>query len=291
MDLRQLHYFTAVAEEQTISAAARKLHISQPPLSQQIKLLEDELGIRLFDRQPRKVTLTDAGHLLYRHAKNILMLSDEALHEVRDFAQGLHGTLRLGTISSSGSALLERRMLDFCNQYPDVHFELHEGNTFELLRLLEQGVIEIAVVRTPFQTDDVACAYLEEEPMSAVGWPRFFNGNHTRRLALEALTDKPLIIYRRFEQILRTAFSARMLTPNFFCINDDARTCLAWANASLGVALVPQSVTRQMARPGIGIYELEEPELRTRIAAIHKSDGYLSDIAVRFLKVFEQSKQ
>lgn len=213
MDLRQLHYFTAVAEEQTISAAARKLHISQPPLSQQIKLLEDELGIRLFDRQPRKVTLTDAGHLLYRHAKNILMLSDEALHEVRDFAQGLHGTLRLGTISSSGSALLERRMLDFCNQYPDVHFELHEGNTFELLRLLEQGVIEIAVVRTPFQTDDVACAYLEEEPMSAVGWPRFFNGNHTRRLALEALTDKPLIIYRRFEQILRTAFSARMLTP------------------------------------------------------------------------------
>ena len=94
MDLKQLQYFVAIAEAGSITAAAKKLHLSQPPLSMQLKLLEEEMGTLLIERGPRSVTLTDAGRLLYRHAKQILTMADNALHDLADFNQGLRGTLR-----------------------------------------------------------------------------------------------------------------------------------------------------------------------------------------------------
>lgn len=95
MDIKQLTYFLAIAEEGNISAAAKKLHISQPPLSLQLKLLEEELGVVLLERGARKSTLTDAGRLLYKHARYILQLVENAEREIQDFGNGIQGTLRL----------------------------------------------------------------------------------------------------------------------------------------------------------------------------------------------------
>ena len=131
MDIKQLTYFLAIAEEGNISAAAKKLHISQPPLSLQLKLLEEELGVVLLERGARKSTLTDAGRLLYKHARYILQLVENAEREIQDFGNGIQGTLRLGTISSSGTILLGERMRLFHRAAPNIRFEIHEGNTFQ----------------------------------------------------------------------------------------------------------------------------------------------------------------
>ena len=107
MDIRQLTYFMVIAEEGQITAAARRLHMAQPPLSQQMKALEEELGVQLLQREPRSVTLTDAGEILYRRARQIVTLTDSTRREIADFKNGLRGTLSIGTVSSSGSVILQ----------------------------------------------------------------------------------------------------------------------------------------------------------------------------------------
>ncbi len=103
MDIKQLTYFIAIVEEGTITHAANRLHMAQPPLSTQLKLLEDELGTKLLERGARKIKLTDAGKILYQRAKHIIEITNSTTKEIEEFRKGIQGTLRLGTISSSGT--------------------------------------------------------------------------------------------------------------------------------------------------------------------------------------------
>ena len=168
MDIKQLTYFITIAEEGTITHAANKLHMAQPPLSTQLKLLEDELGIKLIERGARKVKLTDAGKILYKRAKHILEITNSTTKEIEEFRKGIQGTLRLGTISSSGTALLSKRIINFNKKYPNIKFEIHEGNTYELIEKMNSGIIEVGIVRTPFNSQNFECIFLETEPMVAV---------------------------------------------------------------------------------------------------------------------------
>ena len=113
MDLKQLLYFVTVVNEGNITAAARKLHIAQPALSNHIKNLEDDLDMKLFYRGPRKITLTDAGEILYTKANNILELKHSIRRELEDSRSGFKGTLKIGTISAIDADLLENNFLNF----------------------------------------------------------------------------------------------------------------------------------------------------------------------------------
>lgn len=174
MDIRQLLYFTTIAEEGSISAAAKKLHLSQPPLSYQMKLLEKELHLPLIERSARGIELTEAGRVLYKRAQGILELSELTRKEMLAMASGFTGTLHIGTVSSSGASLLGWRIPAFHQKYPQIGFAIHEGNTFELMEMLESGLIELAIVRTPFHSDQLNCLYLSPEPMIAAGAASFF---------------------------------------------------------------------------------------------------------------------
>lgn len=289
MNLKQLQYFTAVVQTGSISAAAKMLHISQPPLSTQLRLLEEELGATLFERGARSIRLTDAGRTLYTRAQSILDLTETAVKEVRDIGSGLSGTLSIGTISSSGTALLHHRIPEFNRLYPDVRFEIYEGNTYELIEKLSRGIIEIAIVRTPFQNDGYECLYLNAEPMAAVGDAGYFPDSGRDAVSLRDLKDAPLIYYRRFEPLIGTAFAREGLTPVVLCKNDDARTSLLWANAGLGVALVPLSITPAIRSENLTLRIIDSPALITRIAAIRKSSQYHSVVAERFFACFRNS--
>ena len=165
MDIRQLTYFMVIAEEGQITAAARRLHMAQPPLSQQMKALEEELGVQLLQREPRSVTLTDAGEILYRRARQIITLTDSTRREIADFKNGLRGTLSIGTVSSSGSVILRPALRQFHDSHRGIRFEIYDGNTFRVLDMLGKGLIEIGIVRTPFKQDAFDCTLLPEEPM------------------------------------------------------------------------------------------------------------------------------
>ena len=288
MDIRQLTYFMVIAEEGQITAAARRLHMAQPPLSQQMKALEEELGVQLLQREPRSVTLTDAGEILYRRARQIIALTDSTRREIADFKNGLRGTLSIGTVSSSGSVILRPAL----RQFHDSHrFEIYDGNTFRVLDMLRKGLIEIGIVRTPFKQDAFDCTLLPEEPMVLAYADTLADPNPGQpSLTVEQLHGLPLILYRRFDQLFHDVCEAHNLTPNFLCRNDDARTTLLWAETGLGYAVVPASAISPTRRPQLQTKTIDEPRLRTQLAVITSKHRYLSGIARQFIDALTKTE-
>lgn len=288
MDIKQLKYFLTIAEEGQITAAAKKLNMAQPPLSFQLKALEDELGVKLVERGSRKIKLTDAGRILYNRADQILKLTGSTVRELKDFAEGVEGTLSIATVSSSGSILLTERLKKFHDKYPNVNFEISEGNSYKILELLTSGLIEIGIVRTPLNLENFESIYLPEEPMVAVMTRDLEWESNKEIILLKELINKPLIMYRRFEKLILECCKKSGFEPKIFCKNDDARTTLLWAEAGLGIAIVPKSAVQLIGSTNLIYKEIDEQALRTQIAAIWVKNRYISSSAKHFLEVFEE---
>lgn len=286
MDLKQLHYFLAIVEEEQITAAARKLHIAQPPLSHQMKLLEEELQVKLFERGPHRIRLTEAGTVLARHARTLLEQADTARRAVADCRAGLRGTLTLGMVSSSGGLLLQPAMQTFCRTHPDVHFAIHDANTYQLIEMLDSGRIDLGIVRTPFRNSRFHCRYLAPEPMTASMTKALDWCPERQTIDLAELSGRPLILYRRFQQLLEDAFAASAITPNIYCLNDDARTSILWANAGLGIAITPASAVPLADHAHLHVKTINDTALHTRLACIWRKDRALSQLASNFLQAF-----
>ena len=240
MDLKQLTYFVTVVSEGTISAAAKKLHMTQPPLSIQLRLLEEEIGCLLFERGSRSIRLTDAGKMMYEKASTLLHMSALLKEELQEYQRGTYGTLRLGVVSSVSSTLFCQWFCDFHNLHPDIRFELSEADTYQLLENLRDGLIELALVRTPFPLGDFQSFPLKKERIAAAGHARYFS-SRSDTVSVEELSRMPLILYRRWEAVLAEAFHKKNLPFEPFCKNDDARTTAFLADTGAGVGILPQS--------------------------------------------------
>ncbi|MCB2293454.1 LysR family transcriptional regulator [Clostridium algoriphilum] len=286
MDIKQLRYFLTIAEEGQITAAARRLHIAQPPLSQQLKLLERELGVKLVERGPRHIHLTDAGEILRTRAEQILELSDSTINEIDDFKKGLNGTLSIGMVSSSGALLIKNTMSKFHEEYSGVKFSVHEGNTFKILELLNRGIIEVGIVRTPFKALNCNYKCMKKEPMIAAMTKKYSSDLEGNYISLEQLSGKPLIFYRRFEQLIMDTCIESGFKPEVFCKNDDARTTLLLANAGFGIGIAPKSAFELSCNQNLIYKEIKNEKLETSLAAIWIKDRYMSSLADRFIKCF-----
>lgn len=290
VDLKQLEYFTYVVNEGTISAAAKKLNISQPPLSAQMKALEQEFNCTLFERGSRQIQLTEAGRILYRHAINLLEMSDCATKEMNDFTAGTQGTLRIGVTSSVGNLLLDQWIHPFHQKHPNIHYEIIEANTYELLAKLEANLLEVALVRTPFPSHSFECISLMDEPMVAVGAPSFFEKSKTNSISLMQLTHEPIILYRRWEKLIANLLAEENLSWNVLCTNDDARTSIHWANKGLGIAVVPYSAL-SLAQSNTTIYKvIDAPRLHSSISMIYNQHTYISTISNLFIEYVKTSQ-
>ena len=265
MDLRQLEYFREIADTGSINEAARRLNMSQPPLSYQLRLLEEELGVRLFERSSQGVTLTEAGTLLYSRAGELLSYADSTKQEVERF--GRRRILRLGLTSSTVAPMIPF-IAEYARRNPEASFEVHDGTTFSLFNSLLAGIIDVSVVRTPLRLDEVEHTVLCTEPMIAVSAPAEETPRRGRA-ALSELTGRPLIVYRRYEKLITDAFAAHALEADFFCVCDDARGAVLWAKAGLATAILPASMSSLCA--GLDIREIDEKALETQILLIwHK---------------------
>ena len=259
MEIRQLEYFRAIVDAGTISAAARNLHMTQPPLSYQIRQLENALNVKLFDRTSKGVTLTEAGKLLYDRSGNLLEYARSTELEVSK--SGKKRILRIGLTPTTVDTIMPY-ISQFSKKNPDVNFEVHDGITYSLYQYLLDGIIDISVARTPLRLDEVSYMELCSEPMIAVSAPE----NTASSLKLADLLHRPLILYRRYEELIMNTFHAQNMNPDIFCVCDDPRGAMLWAKEDLATAIFPQSMASLC--DGLCIQELDEPDLVTKILLI-----------------------
>lgn len=233
MDLKQLRYFTTVAEEGTISAAAKKLFMSQPPLSTQMKLLEQELGCSLFERGQKHIRLTETGRLLYDRAQTLLRMEASMRQDVEACARTEKDTIRIGVVSSVICTRAGEWISDFLKKNDGVTIEITESNTYSLIEKLRTDQIHAALVRTPFPENEFRVHSLAHEKMIAVGAKRRLPDMVTMNI----LSHYPLILYRRWEPIIKEAFqktawsraaSAYATTPEQRSTSRNARSVSRW---------------------------------------------------------------
>lgn len=253
IDLRLLRYFIAVAEEGHLTKAAQRIGIQQPPLSQQIRVLEKELGVTLFNRMPRGMELTESGVALLADARAILAQVDATVAGVRRIAQGKMGRIAVGfTESASLHPFVHSVIRAFRAAAPDVALTVEESNTTELVEALRQKQLDLAFVRSPVgnATGLVMQTMLVEDMMAALpAGHALVAGRRCQHIALNELAGEPFIMTRRpsgpglYDTII-AACRAAGFSPHVSHESRKNLSTLSLVAAGLGVAVIPASMTR-----------------------------------------------
>ena len=286
IELRHLRYFLAVAETLHFSRAARRLGMAQPPLSQQIKRLEQLLGHALFERTTRGVKLTAAGQLLARRARSTMEKVDEDLAQVRRLGRGEEGTLTVGFSGSVMFTELPAAIQSFRHRYPKVELRLRELVTAAQIAALLNGQIDLAFLRDGDPTEGIRITTLLKEKYVAV-LPEAHALARRRTLSVKALEGEPFIMFARRMGPLaydRTIACCEQggFRPNIVQDAPQWLTLVRLVSAGLGVSLAPACVAR-VAVPGV-VYREVKAMCRTSIDLGVKA-GAESVLARNFIEI------
>jgi DNA-binding transcriptional LysR family regulator len=250
VEMRQLQYFVSIANLGGLRHAADELNVSPGTLSEQLKYLERELGVRLFDRSHRSLTLTEAGHTLLQRTERALQELKTAREEMRDFAQLERGELILGALPGLGPFWLSRFLVAFLKEYPNVGLRLIERNSGVLLKLLDSGEIHIGAVLLPLEGSAVpsglSVRHLSVGDLAIVVAPGHPLAGQTR-VRLEQLASERLIVTSPEEApraIVDEAFRALGLTPDVCFEANDPSTLVQLAAAGVGVGITGEGIGR-----------------------------------------------
>ncbi|MFZ5956907.1 LysR substrate-binding domain-containing protein [Pseudomonas sp. QL9] len=251
MELRHLRYFIAVAEELHFGRAAEALGISQPPLSQQIQALEEEIGARLLERTNRRVALTEAGRLFLDEARQVLAQVDRAVLLARRAHQGELGELRIGfTASAPFTSTIPRSIHAFRQAYPEVHLDLQEMSSRQVVEALLEERLHVGVIRSFALPESLEAVELFSEPLVAI-----LRADHplaaesVEGLEMAALADEPFVFFPRsygtglYDQLQALARQAGF-TPRIAQEAGEAMTIIGLVAAGLGVSMLPASFRR-----------------------------------------------
>lgn len=267
MDIHNLKCFVSVVEEGSILKASSKLHMAQPPLSRMMKDLENELNTKLFDRGKR-ITLTPTGKLLYDRALLILDLEENTRKDITSLKQINELTINLGIISSSTSLLYNNSISLFHKKYPDVHLNIKEANTFQLIELLNQKIIDLAIVRTPFDDSNFKATFLKKEPMVLLSKNKIFSES----INFKELDGLPIIIYRRFKNTFINLFKKYDIKMNISAEVDDAKTVILLSSCNIGCGIVPLSASYTFKHLNLYSSIINEKSLDTSLGIIYRKN-------------------
>ncbi|KQZ39560.1 LysR family transcriptional regulator [Duganella sp. Root1480D1] len=280
MELRHLRYFVAVAEELSFTRAAERLHIGQPPLSQQIQALEAEVGARLFDRSKRWVRLTEAGKLFLEDARAILAQSERAAERARRAQRGEAGELRVGfTFSTPFTPLFARTIRRYRQLYPDVALTLHEMTTLHQIDALEARKIDLGFVRPPevalpehlalttLRRDALLLVLSSDSPLA-----------RKRKIKVADLAELPWVMYPKesgvgINHAILSMCRAAGFVPQVAMEAGEAATIIGLVAAGIGVSVLP-SPFQSMHLEGVVFRPLDDTGAVTSLQlAQRRGDG------------------
>ena len=291
MELRHLRYFVAVAEEENITRAATRLHVSQPPLSRQIRDLEDELGIPLFTRSAKAVKLTVSGRVFLDEARAVLARADAAVRKLKAAASGIRGELHVGYAPSLTVELLPLALQGFQRECPAVRVNLHDLSTAELLTGLAAQKLDVALMIQPCEQDlrglrfevlrtfAMRVAVARQHPLA-----------RKRQIRPADLAGERLIAYTRadypeYHEVLERLF--HKLRLHVTEEHDSATSLIAAVEAGRGLALVPESFAC-FAGPRVTLRPLTPAPAPLEVGVAHLA-GKLTPQVTRFLAILRRS--
>ena len=292
MNLKQLEYFSAVAEAKSISLAARNLHVAQPPISRQLALLEDELGVCLFLRTNKGVELTEAGRSLYRQSQKLFQDMRMIVDSVRDINAGMRGLLKIGMIYSNISIALQY-LKEFRAQYPQVELYVRLGSPGDLLEDLNKGDLHLLFLRSSSERGSgLHERILGEDPLELVMIRELDPAPDQASVPLEALKGVPMCLLRSddlwgYSNYLIKECQRQGFTPNttFRCY--DTPMAMQLVQAGFGVSYLPRSIVE--TQPHLGLYTkpIQGISVLSYPTLVWSSNLYYASCVKRFLAMFE----
>ena len=256
MNLRRLRYFVAVAEELSFNRAAQRLHMAQPPLSNQVKQLEAELGVRLFERTSRGVLLTEAGEFLLDEARRLLAQVEQTVGMVQRVGQGEIGHLTIGFVPSASNATLPPLLQAFRNHAPGVELFLREMRPDRVVQRLWNKQIDVGFLYLPIDDQELRIHVVAREPL-VLALPAGHRLAGQAQVELDALAREPFILPRRYQGMpgLYGQVTATCRSAGFepIAVQKDVwlmQTIVGLVAGGTGVALVPASL-RNLQREGV----------------------------------------
>ncbi|MEH2382237.1 MAG: LysR family transcriptional regulator [Nostoc sp.] len=301
MELRHLRYFVTLAEELHFGRAAERLHIAQPPLSQQIRQLEKELGFELFHRTKRNVQLTEAGQVFLDEVQQIMRQLQQAIQVGRQTSRGEIGQLVVGFVSSAAYNILPTILRTFRSSVPGVSIELHELTTDQQLEWLREGRMDVGFLRPPVEENRFSCETIFQEPLM-VALPEAHLLASQSNVCLTSLANEPFILFPRilapglYDLIISLCQQAGF-SPKVAQEAIQMQTIVSLVAAEMGVAIVPASL-QNLQRIGVVYKTLQEPMSKVAIVAdvgvaiaIIWRKNEISPTVLRFLEIVKQAAQ
>ena len=284
MELRHIRYFLVVAEEGNLTRAAERLMIAQPPLSRQIKDLEEELGAPLFIRKNHGVTLTEAGVRFRQYANQILALSERSVEDIKDMSGGLQGILYLATVEAKAPQIISGWIADFSSRYPNVEFNLWNGNTDDVVHRVRSGLCEIAVITAPYDQEELLGVEVYREP-----WVAMIPKNHPLAgtagdsIELKKLGDYELMIPSRASRLreIEDWFAPLDIVPKVVCRLAHMQNAIELTRDGVGISIFPASVA-DYVKDDIVIKKIIKPSVSATYICVRSKEHTLSKLAKAF---------
>lgn len=271
MELRHLRYFTAVAEHLNFRAAAQSLGVSQPPLSQQIRDLEQEIGVNLFERSSRRVALTAAGEDFLRNARAILVQASDAVDRARTIGTGTAGLLNIGMTSSVLVGPLGSLIRLFEQRFPAVDVRIHEMAPDDQVAALKAHRTDLSFLRSPPKDPDLTGQIAWRERL-CVALPAGHGLADGPSVPIDVFRTVPLISLRlegsRFANEIFQACVGQGFTPHISQQVREASSLVSLVAAGFGLALIPEFVGR-LNHPGVVVLPVEPPCVPADVYALH----------------------
>ena len=284
MDIRSLQYFITVAEELNITRAAEKLHMSQPPLSAQIKNLEAELDTTLFIRGSRRLKLTESGQLLYRRAKEILSLTEKTQSEIHSMGAGMRGTISIGLVEGMAPDIAAEWFAGFLNSYPDIRFRILDGSTDDLLEKLRTGLIDLAVITSPCDHSLLHSFRVGEEHLAALmSKAHPLAEREGSEIKISDLRDENIIVPSR-KALIETVykwFREASAEPKIVCEMDSYLDAAALAGRMVGISIYPR--TAYIPNDSLVFKELEGEDKKLEYLFVWRKGHPLPSIEKHFI--------
>ncbi len=291
LELRQLRYFLMVAEELHFGRAAQRLHMTQPPLSQAIQALENELEIELFSRTTRQIRLTAAGHLLQQHARQICQQSEQLKPLLQRASKGETGLLRLDFVSIADYSILPETLLHFHQRYPEVQIELREATSDLQWRSLDMQECDAGILLAPIperlQTSLHYRSLRQERLLLALpaNWQASPEKLHSAYLAQQALVIFPRKVAPALYDLIMQEFAAVGLTPKLGQQAIQMQTIISLVAAGMGYAIVPESVAN-LRRAGVVYQSWSDSRARIELGIAWRRDDN-NPVLANFLSLLQ----